>query len=526
MWMYWPDTGVWWWSQAFASLLDLDGTPDWQAFEALLVPADRGVLERMQATLAAGARQHEEVLEFLRPIGGWRWLLLKSFRNAQGVYSGTLQDISDRQWMLHKFGDPHQAQRLQLFQDRLNQLSFELEPGDKRLLPRSLEILCDYYRLPAGSINCLNDEYVEILALQNLEQPGAMAGLSLRYAAAGSLALSVFQSNLPLSFDASDGGDEQAQGLRDPRLERLRSQGVETYLAAPFWVQGKPFGVVNCYGYEPRPEAFTTSGSAFLRYFCRWLGFVLEREKHLEKLQKLNENKDRLLAVVAHDLRNPISIVAGAAHMLDEAQLSGSEAQMLGFIHKACKHADSLIQELLEMAELEQHDLPLVATQRLWGELIEQVVSSYGPKAVAKSLRLSFVNDGPELRIALHPQKMTRVLENLLQNALKFTPAEGEIRLHLYRHGEEAWLTIQDTGIGIPEKLQAVLFNKFSLARRQGLEGEQSTGLGMSIVQEIIRQHGGRIQVFSSEGQGTCFRIEIPLLQAQGPLDDGAEPAQ
>jgi two-component system sensor histidine kinase VicK len=113
------------------------------------------------------------------------------------------------------------------------------------------------------------------------------------------------------------------------------------------------------------------------------------------------------------------------------------------------------------------------------------------------------------LHARLHPEKFGRVLDNLLHNALKFTPTGGTITVGLREHEGKVRLTVQDTGIGIPGKLHNNLFDKFNPTRRAGLQGEITTGLGLFIAKQIVELHGGAIWLESREQQGTTFFIEL-----------------
>lgn len=116
----------------------------------------------------------------------------------------------------------------------------------------------------------------------------------------------------------------------------------------------------------------------------------------------------------------------------------------------------------------------------------------------------------PEPRqLSLHPEKFGRVLDNLLHNALKFTPAGGTITVGVRTHEDKLRLTVQDTGIGIPGKLHNNLFDKFNPTRRAGLNGETTTGLGLFIAKQIVELHGGHIWLESREKEGTTFFIEL-----------------
>lgn len=106
--------------------------------------------------------------------------------------------------------------------------------------------------------------------------------------------------------------------------------------------------------------------------------------------------------------------------------------------------------------------------------------------------------------------KFMQAINNLLSNAIKFTPDGGVINLRLEERADKVLIQVEDNGIGVPDHLQEKIFEKFSKARRPGLKGEPSTGLGMSIIKTIIEWHGGRIWLESEENKGTTFFIELP----------------
>jgi two-component system sensor histidine kinase VicK len=129
--------------------------------------------------------------------------------------------------------------------------------------------------------------------------------------------------------------------------------------------------------------------------------------------------------------------------------------------------------------------------------------------AQAKGIALELDLPPQAIHANLHPSKFGRALDNLLVNALKFTPAGGGVTLRLREHAGRPRLSVQDTGVGIPAEYQAHLFDKFSQAARKGLAGESTTGLGLFITQQIVRLHGGNIWVESREQVGTTFFIDL-----------------
>ncbi len=248
---------------------------------------------------------------------------------------------------------------------------------------------------------------------------------------------------------------------------------------------------------------------------------LFETSRQLEainrRLNKLMEEKDHLLSIVAHDLRNPLAAITSAQNLMSKYFARGEQPAeyLMEAISSSCENANHLIQELLEVAELEQDKLLLELVPIRGNEFLKPILNSFESGLKEKSLTLHFSQSSSNLVLLLNLPKMTRAIENLLHNAIKFTPAGGTIEVSLQANPDTVQIEITDTGIGIPEKLQAMVFDKFTKARRKGLSGEDSHGLGMYITREIIHLHRGKISLTSEINQGTCFKITLPLKPDQ-----------
>jgi signal transduction histidine kinase len=128
--------------------------------------------------------------------------------------------------------------------------------------------------------------------------------------------------------------------------------------------------------------------------------------------------------------------------------------------------------------------------------------------------RIVFSCNEQELTSAVNPSKLTRVLDNLIGNGLKFSNSESPINIEVRKSADACIIRVTDFGIGIPAHLQQLLFDQFSKAGRPGLKGEKSIGLGLHISRQIIEQHGGSLTVDSQENQGTTFQITLPFIAA------------
>lgn len=236
--------------------------------------------------------------------------------------------------------------------------------------------------------------------------------------------------------------------------------------------------------------------------------------KHLEltldTLEQRNRDYDHLFKMVAHDLRNPIAGISGITSLLGESErLTEEDRQMLALIHHSCAQLLGLIHELLESkANPESRKLSMSWCDM--GSLLEECVSLIQIKAEEKrqSIRLSKVTAS---MVLADRNKMWRVLNNLLTNAIKFSPEKSVIRVAAVKRENSLLISVADSGIGIPEEMRPRIFDAFTGAGREGTQGEQSFGLGLSICRQIVEAHGGSIWFESELGHGTTFYVTLPM---------------
>lgn len=458
-------------------------------------------LSRAQAILSQTPRAGEPLITTLRlrmASGEYRWCHARGQTISEPSLIrrvGTLFDVEEQT------RSARALERFHASQASLHQLSYALDMPRDEFLRQSIDVICAGLELPAGAINRIQGGVFEVLAVNEPKFAALTSEPKSKYPIGNSFIGFIHDQGSIVSLD-------DFEAYNPERSKLIRSYGIETLIGAPIGVKGEPWGVVTCYGYTARPQGFSDFERDFLDEFCLWLGLMLERRLYIESLQKLNQSKNRLLSVVAHDLRNPLAAIMSAKRRLER----GRDQRMLTVIENSGHQALELIAELLEAGELEQVQSKLPLEPVRLGVLVQEILRQFEPRAETAQLLLDFSGADQSLLVALNPRKLARALENLLHNALKFTPAGGEIRLELRAQGNFALLVIQDSGIGIPPHLLEGLFDKYSSARRQGLRGEQSNGLGMFIVKEIIELHGGTIQVESSIAKGTVFEIRLPLL--------------
>jgi len=240
---------------------------------------------------------------------------------------------------------------------------------------------------------------------------------------------------------------------------------------------------------------------------------ITDRIESESKFERVNKTKDMILATVAHDLRSPINAIRGMINLLriDDTLTPSEQKEIIRMMEDSADKGLQLIAELLEYSEIQNDSFKIKLEKLNVSNYIEEAVD-YMMQNYHDS-RISLHLDAKDISAKIDKKQLSRVIENLLNNARKFTPEDGKIDISTYEKGAYLVIKIADTGIGIPDELKPVIFERFSDARRAGLKGEKSTGLGMSIVKRIVDLHEGKIHFESEVDVGTTFFIEIPIVR-------------
>ncbi len=238
-----------------------------------------------------------------------------------------------------------------------------------------------------------------------------------------------------------------------------------------------------------------------------------ELQKGNAELVKLNDMKNQLLGMAAHDLRNPIGAIQNlSCFLLEEAgkSLNPMHLQFLNLIHSSSSFMLSLLDDLLDIAKIEAGKLDLDVQPTDLIELIKRNVALNQVLADKKKIRIRLHHYEALPLVPLDAMKIEQVLNNLLSNAIKFSAPETVTTITVLNSGDHVTVSVADQGQGIPEAEQAKLFQPFTKTSVRSTSGEKSTGLGLAIVRKIILGHLGKIWVQSQVGQGTTFFFSLP----------------
>lgn len=240
---------------------------------------------------------------------------------------------------------------------------------------------------------------------------------------------------------------------------------------------------------------------------------VLEAQNH--QLEELNRQKNLLLGMAAHDLRNPLSVVLGYSRFITHRANEGVPDKVLGFVKSIEKSANTmlaLIEDLLDVSTFESGKLTLKSKSFDLRHLVEEVGELNKPMAEAKEIAVSLTYPLQPVMVVADPVKINQVLTNLFTNAIKYSERNTSVSIALAVEGQQAKISVQDQGPGMSSEEQAQLFQPFGrVARLKTTGGESSTGLGLAIARRIIEGHDGQIDVISQPGQGSNFWFTLPL---------------
>jgi signal transduction histidine kinase/HPt (histidine-containing phosphotransfer) domain-containing protein/ActR/RegA family two-component response regulator len=271
-----------------------------------------------------------------------------------------------------------------------------------------------------------------------------------------------------------------------------------------------------------------------------FIGFILNDEtvetEAEEKLQedmriaeKAMEAKSRFLAAMSHEIRTPIQTIIGMTELLETSALTADQAEYARQIQFSAELLLSLVNNILDYSKLEAGRMSLESIPFSPGGLIRETVEMLSPEAAKKGLEL-ILDLPPEGRQMVRgdPYKFRQVLINLVKNAVKFTP-RGKITIGaLITHkadyrGKTIAVTVEDTGIGIPEEVREKLFTTFMQADSSHTRRFGGTGLGLAISRNLVELMGGSIEMVPREGGGSIFRFTVPLTDAEAALSKAAE---
>jgi two-component system phosphate regulon sensor histidine kinase PhoR len=255
-----------------------------------------------------------------------------------------------------------------------------------------------------------------------------------------------------------------------------------------------------------------------------WALFVLH---DITKQKKLESVRKDLVANVSHELRTPLSVIKGYVETLVDGHHDmplEDRTRFLATIQRHTERLNSLLEDILALSRLESVNPGLRRESTALTALLVAVVDDYRGRPAAADHHLEVHADPALGTLMIDPVKITQAVENLLDNAIKYTPKGSHIVVSAARRDIDAVITVSDDGPGIPEADLPHIFERFYRVEKGRSREKGGTGLGLSIVKHIVQLHGGQITVESRAGQGTAFSFTLPLRSDHGPDGNVSSP--
>ena len=353
-------------------------------------------------------------------------------------------------------------------------------------------------------------------------EPVAVYGLSQAYLDKG-----------PVEVDANPLAREVLAGyivnvpdvLTSPLLqypEEARQEGIRSMLSAPLTGKDHPLGILRAYALEP--QRFTSEDEAFLAAIAAQGSIAIENAMAYQTVEALDETKSQFVRMVTHELRSPVSVIRSLLRTMSggfAGEVSEQQKDIIERVARRAEYLQGLIDDLLDLAagktdvRTEQQMEPVSLS-----DAVERVVRRYEVSAAEKGLSLKWI-DGSGARHAIvkaTPDDLDRIFNNLISNAVKYSRTGGRVTVLLACLGDEIRVTVQDTGIGIPEEALEHLFEEFYRAPNAKELEREGTGLGLTIAKDTVNHLGGHIAVKSELNLGTQFTVVLPAYKGEEAL--------
>jgi signal transduction histidine kinase len=230
--------------------------------------------------------------------------------------------------------------------------------------------------------------------------------------------------------------------------------------------------------------------------------------------REVSRLKDEFVGLISHELRTPLSSILGYLELMEDDEdspLSAEQKQYLGVAERNAHRLLRLVGDLLFTAQVSSGRFPLDVSLVTLGDVVKSSVESARPAAAAAGVELVLDSDATSIVVRGDALRLGQACDNLISNAIKFTPRGGRVTVSLGTNAEDAVITVRDTGMGIPAAEIALLYGQFFRASTATRNAVPGVGLGLTITKAIVTAHEGQLDVESEEGVGTAFSLSLPL---------------
>ena len=302
------------------------------------------------------------------------------------------------------------------------------------------------------------------------------------------------------------------QAPRDAaRIRRVLATGLpevsQTMIVVPMATRGETIGVITLVAEAGR--AYRAADLELAQGLADRAAFAIDNARLYQELQRAVRARDEVIAIVSHDLRNPLAtVIAGTSHLLEDVPRERVH-KIANMIVKSARRMETLIGDLLDLSRIDARRLVITPAPVDIGDVLAETVEAHAEVAAAGSVAVT--THPTDLVAYADRQRVLQILSNLVGNAIRFTPAGGSVTLSAERTGEHVAVSVTDTGSGIQAEQLPRVFERFWRGHRDDKHG---TGLGLSIVKGLVEAHSGTVAVASRPGEGARFSFTLPATAA------------
>lgn len=293
-----------------------------------------------------------------------------------------------------------------------------------------------------------------------------------------------------------------------PYLPAARLGGYRALHSAPLLTRGgQVVGAMAAYFREPhRPSEREVR---LVELYARQAAQAIENARLHQEIREASRRKDEFLAMLAHELRNPLAPVVNALEVMRRDPAAGGQSRAI--VERQVRQITRLVDDLLDVSRITRGKIVLRRETVDLGEVVGRAVESTRPLIDAARHRLEVCLPSSPIRLEADPTRLEQVLANLLNNAAKYTPPGGALVVEAHAEGDEAVVRVKDNGLGIAPELLPRVFELFMQADRSLDRAQGGLGIGLTLVQRLVAMHGGTVEAYSAGlGQGSEFTVRLP----------------
>lgn len=302
----------------------------------------------------------------------------------------------------------------------------------------------------------------------------------------------------------------------DPMGKLVKSMGIRAHVCIPLKADGRLLGTLS-FASRTRDE-FDSDEQIVLQTISHYVAVAYERMRLLSRLRETDRRKDEFLAMLGHELRNPLAPIHNAAQLLGLQKDEGAiQKQARVIIERQVGKLTRLVDDLLEISRITTGKIRLQLERTALNGILERAVESVGPLMEQRQHKLTVSPLLQSIWIHADATRLEQVIVNLLNNAAKYTPQGGYISVVVQQQADEVILRVRDNGVGIAPEILPNIFDLFMQAERSLDRSQGGLGIGLCLVRSLVEMHGGRVDVTSTLGEGSEFVVRLPALRASVP---------